>query len=173
MARVRTFPEWFLFIGEIWATLEDMQTTTTPDEQLLRGASLRVTKPRLGVLATVRTMPHADTESILSAVREIHPKVSHQAVYDSLRVLHQAGLLRKIQPSGSLARYEARIGDNHHHLVCRSCGEIVDVDCAKGEVPCLNPEDDHGFHVDEAEVIYWGQCPTCAAGEGRESTAGN
>lgn len=145
---------------------------TTLDEQLLRGASLRVTKPRLAVLATVRTMPHADTEKILTAVREIQPKVSHQAVYDSLRALHQAGLLRKIQPSGSLARYEARIGDNHHHLVCRSCGEIVDVDCAKGEVPCLDPDDDHDFHIDEAEVIYWGQCPTCAAGGRPACTAG-
>lgn len=140
-----------------------MQATVPDYEQMLRGASLRVTKPRLAVLDAVHGSPHADTESIIVAVRGSLPEVSHQAVYDSLKVLHQVGLVRKIQPAGSLARYESRIGDNHHHLVCRTCGDIVDVDCAKGEVPCLDPTDDHGYRIDEAEVIYWGQCPTCTA----------
>ena len=137
--------------------------TTRDHEQELRAASLRVTRPRLAVLAAVHQHPHADTESIIAAVRETVPDVSHQTVYDSLRTLHEVGLVRRIQPAGTLARYEARVGDNHHHLVCRQCNAIVDVDCARGEVPCLDPDDDHGFHVDEAEVIYWGLCPSCAA----------
>jgi Fur family transcriptional regulator, stress-responsive regulator len=131
--------------------------------QLLRGAGLRVTRPRSEVLASVHDRPHADTDSIIGAVRDRLPSVSHQAVYDSLRALTDAGLLRRIQPAGSVARYEARVGDNHHHLVCRSCGTVVDVDCAVGEVPCLTADDDHGFVIDEAEVTYWGLCPSCAA----------
>jgi Fur family ferric uptake transcriptional regulator len=115
------------------------------------------------VLASVHDRPHADTDSIIGAVRDRLPSVSHQAVYDSLRALTDAGLLRRIQPAGSVARYEARVGDNHHHLVCRSCGTVVDVDCAVGEVPCLTADDDHGFVIDEAEVTYWGLCPSCAA----------
>ena len=132
-------------------------------EQLLRAASLRVTKPRLAVLEAVHTRPHADTESVIHAVREILPEVSHQAVYDSLSRLADAGLVRRIQPTGSVARYEARVGDNHHHVVCRSCGAIADVDCAVGAAPCLQASDDHGFSIDEAEVIYWGTCADCAA----------
>ena len=136
----------------------------TPDvPQLLRGAGLRVTRPRSEVLASVYTWPHADTDSLIRAVRTTLPGVSHQAVYDSLRTLTEAGLVRKIQPSGSVARYEARVGDNHHHLVCRTCGTVVDVDCAVGEVPCLTAADDQGFVIDEAEVTYWGLCPSCAA----------
>ena len=135
------------------------------DEQSLRNAlrdaDLRVTKPRLAVVAAVDETPHADTESVIAAVREAIPEVSHQAVYDSLRVLSDLGILRKIQPAGSLARYETRTGDNHHHLVCRGCGVVTDVDCAIGEAPCLVPSDTHGFTVDEAEVIYWGRCPDC------------
>ncbi len=107
--------------------------------------------------------PHADTDSLIGAVRSTLPGVSHQAVYDSLRALTEAGLVRRIQPAGSVARYEARVGDNHHHLVCRSCGTVVDVDCAVGEVPCLTAADDQGFVIDEAEVTYWGLCPSCAA----------
>ena len=131
-------------------------------EVLLRSADLRVTRPRLAVLRAVRRHPHADTGSVLAAVRAEQPAVSHQAVYDVLRALTTAGLLRRIQPSGSVARYEARVGDNHHHVVCRSCGTVADVDCAVGVRPCLDASDTHGFVVDEAEVTYWGLCPACA-----------
>ena len=130
---------------------------------MLRGANLRVTRPRLAVLGAVHAHPHADTHSIIGAVRSELPAVSHQAVYDVLRALTAAGLLRRIQPSSSVARYEARVGDNHHHVVCRSCGAIADVDCAVGHAPCLTDSDDSGFVVDEAEVVYWGLCPTCSA----------
>ena len=141
--------------------------TAAPDyEQMLRGADLRVTRPRLAVLGAVHALPHADTDAIISAVRAVDgdgvgSDVSHQAVYDVLRALTAAGLIRRIQPSGSVSRYEARVGDNHHHLVCRSCGAITDVDCAVGEMPCLTAADDQGFVIDEAEVIYWGTCPDC------------
>ncbi|GAA1792109.1 Fur family transcriptional regulator [Actinomadura chokoriensis] len=128
---------------------------------MLRGAHLRVTRPRLAVLRAVHGHPHADTDSLIGAVREELPAVSHQAVYDSLRVLTTAGLVRRIQPSGSVARYESRTGDNHHHVVCRSCGAIADVDCAVGEAPCLTASDDRGFSIEEAEVVYWGLCPAC------------
>jgi Fur family ferric uptake transcriptional regulator len=111
----------------------------------------------------VESHPHADTESIIGAVRRELPEVSHQAVYDSLHTLTAAGLVRRIQPSGSVARYESRVDDNHHHVVCRSCGAIADVDCAVGHAPCLTASDDSGFVVDEAEVVYWGLCPTCSA----------
>ena len=135
-----------------------------PDlQQLLRSAALRVTRPRLAVLNAVHAHPHADTESLIGAVRDEIPGVSHQAVYDSLRALTTAGLVRRIQPSGSVARYETRVGDNHHHVVCRVCGEMVDVDCAVGDTPCLTAADAAGYEIDEAEVIYWGRCPTCMA----------
>ena len=136
---------------------------TSELERKLRQALLRVTAPRLAVLAAVETHPHADTESILSAVRGDLPAVSHQAVYDVLRALTAAGLVRRIQPSGSVARYESRVADNHHHVVCRSCGTIADVDCAVGAAPCLTASEDQGFRIDEAEVTYWGVCPDCAA----------
>jgi Fe2+ or Zn2+ uptake regulation protein len=136
---------------------------TSPDfEGQLRSASLRVTGPRLAVLATVHRHPHADTDAVISRVRADVGAVSHQAVYDVLRVLTDAGLVRRIQPAGATARYEARVGDNHHHLVCRSCGAIADVDCSVDRAPCLTPADDRGFAVDEAEVVYWGTCPDCA-----------
>ena len=137
--------------------------TTADLERRLRGASLRVTAPRLAVLAAVDAHPHADTDSVIGAVRTELPDVSHQAVYDVLRALTAAGLVRRIQPSGSVARYEARVGDNHHHVVCRSCGTIADVDCAVGEAPCLAASEDRGFVIDEAEVTYWGLCRECAA----------
>jgi len=115
------------------------------------------------VLRAVYAHPHADTESIIGAVRtEDLPDVSHQAVYDSLHTLTAAGLVRRIQPLGSVARYESRVGDNHHHVVCRSCGDIADVDCAIGDAPCLTASDAGGFAIDEAEVIYWGLCPSCS-----------
>ncbi|MEI6251539.1 MAG: Fur family transcriptional regulator [Mycobacteriaceae bacterium] len=128
----------------------------------LRIADLRVTRPRLAVLEAVHTHQHADTDTVFSAVRDSLPEVSRQAVYDVLAALTTSGLLRRIQPSGSVARYESRVGDNHHHVVCRSCGTIGDVDCTVGDVPCLTPADDQGFLVDEAEVIYWGRCPDCS-----------
>jgi len=131
-------------------------------QQLLRGAGLRVTGPRVAVLGAVRRHPHADTESIIAAAREEIPDVSHQAIYDSLHTLTEAGLVRRIKPSGSVARYESRIADNHHHVVCRSCGAIEDVDCSVGHAPCLTASSNHGFEIDEAEVIYWGLCPECA-----------
>jgi Fe2+ or Zn2+ uptake regulation protein len=131
-------------------------------EGLLRGASLRVTRPRVAVLAAVHDDPHADTTAILGRVREALGEVSQQAVYDVLRALTDAGLVRRIHPPGSVARYESRVGDNHHHLVCRSCGAIVDVDCVVGTAPCLTASDDHGYSLDEAEVIYWGLCPGCS-----------
>ncbi|MFD3743421.1 Fur family transcriptional regulator [Nocardia sp. NPDC058633] len=136
-------------------------STQSDFEQMLRAASLRVTAPRLAVLTAVHQHPHADTDTILSRVRTTLGAVSQQAVYDVLRALTNAGLLRRIQPMGTVARYETRVGDNHHHLVCRSCGVIVDVECAVGDAPCLTPLDDRGFVVDEAEVIYWGRCPDC------------
>ena len=128
---------------------------------MLRAADLRVTRPRVSVLGAVHRHQHADTESLIGAVRADLGEVSHQAVYDVLRVLTDAGLVRRIQPSGSVARYEARVGDNHHHVVCRSCGVIADVDCAVGDAPCLDASNDQGFVIDEAEVIYWGTCPAC------------
>jgi Fe2+ or Zn2+ uptake regulation protein len=131
--------------------------------QLLREAALRVTRPRVAVLGAVHAHPHADTDTIIGAVRRELPDVSHQTVYDSLHTLSATGLVRRIQPSGSVARYESRTGDNHHHVVCRSCGVIADVDCAVGHAPCLAASDDHGFVVDEAEVVYWGTCPACTA----------
>jgi len=137
-------------------------TTVADAEHLLRSASLRVTRPRVAVLIAVHERPHADTEALIGAAREGLGAVSHQAVYDVLRTLTEAGLLRRIQPAGSAARYEARVGDNHHHVVCRSCGSVADVDCALGAAPCLTPSDDAGFSIDEAEVIYWGRCPACA-----------
>ena len=143
-----------------------MSVASTSDyAELLRVADLRVTRPRVAVLEAVHTHPHADTETIFGAVRAGVPEVSRQAVYDVLHALTAAGLVRRIQPSGSVARYESRVGDNHHHVVCRSCGVISDVDCALGEAPCLTPSDDNGFALDEAEVIYWGMCPDCAASQ--------
>jgi Fur family transcriptional regulator, stress-responsive regulator len=129
-------------------------------------ADLRVTRPRVAVLEAVSARPHADTETIFTAVRTGLPDVSRQAVYDVLNALTAAGLVRRIQPLGLVARYESRVGDNHHHVVCRSCGAISDVDCAVGEAPCLTPSDDNnvldGFVLDEAEVIYWGLCSDCS-----------
>ncbi|MQY26312.1 Transcriptional regulator FurA [Nocardia sp. RB56] len=129
---------------------------------MLRAAALRVTAPRLAVLAAAHDHPHSDTDTLIGLVREALETVSHQAVYDVLRALTGAGLLRRIQPTGSVARYETRVGDNHHHVVCRVCGAIADVDCAVGATPCLTAADSSGFTIDEAEVIYWGRCPACA-----------
>lgn len=132
-------------------------------EPLLRGAGLRVTKPRAAVLAAVSDRPHTDSATVYEVVRGQLPGVSRQAVYDCLNTFTESGIVRRIEPAGSPARYELRIGDNHHHLVCRGCGAVSDVDCAVGAAPCLTAVDDHhsGFVVDEAEVIYWGRCSAC------------
>jgi len=130
-------------------------------EGQLREKSLRVTAPRLAVLAAVQEHPHSDTDALARVVRSRLGSVSHQTVYDVLRILTEVGLVRRIQPAAATARYETRVSDNHHHLVCRSCKTIVDVDCAVGSSPCLSARDDHGFEVDEAEVVYWGTCPDC------------
>jgi len=136
---------------------------TTEAEQALRDSQLRVTRPRVAVLEAVHSHPHADTDQLIVAVRASLGEVSHQAVYDVLKALTAAGLVRRIQPRGLVARYEARVGDNHHHVVCRRCGAIGDVDCAVGHAPCLVASDDHGFSIDEAEVVYWGTCSACVA----------
>ena len=132
-------------------------------------ADLRVTRPRVAVLEAVHSHAHADTETIFTVVREGLPDVSRQAVYDVLNALTAAGLVRRIQPLGLVARYESRVGDNHHHVVCRSCGVIGDIDCAVGDAPCLTPSDGNnvldGFVLDEAEVIYWGMCPDCSTAD--------
>lgn len=132
-------------------------------EQQLRDAGLRVTRQRTAVLAAVKAQPHSDTAAIIDVARDDVPELSHQAVYDALRALTAAGVLRCIEPAGSVARYESRTGDNHHHLICRSCGAIVDVDCAVGHTPCLTPVRGHGYVIEEAEVVYWGRCPACAS----------
>jgi Fur family transcriptional regulator, stress-responsive regulator len=128
----------------------------------LRGAGLRVTAARVALLETVRDGDHLGVEAITSGVRDRIGHVSLQAVYDALHALTTAGLVRRIEPAGSPARFEGRVGDNHHHVVCRSCGAVADVDCAVGEVPCLTASDAHGFSIDEAQVIYWGLCPRCS-----------
>ena len=133
---------------------------TTPEE--LRGAGLRVTAARVALLEAVRDGDHLGVEALASGVRDRVGHVSLQAVYGALHALTAAGLIRRIEPAGSPARFEGRIGDNHHHVVCRSCGVVADVDCAVGGTPCLTASDDHGFALDEAEVVYWGLCPRCA-----------
>ena len=135
-------------------------TPTIAEE--LRGAGLRVTAARVALLETVRAGDHLGVEAITSGVRDRIGHVSMQAVYDALNALTAAGLVRRIEPAGSPARFEGRLGDNHHHVVCRSCGAVADVDCAVGEAPCLTASDDHGFSIDEAEVIYWSLCPDCS-----------
>jgi Fur family ferric uptake transcriptional regulator len=128
---------------------------------LLRGRGVQVTAQRLAVLRAVSSRPHGTADDIEDLVRSEIGAISRQAVYDALGILTEKGLIRRIQPARSPARYEDRIDDNHHHLVCRSCGLTVDVDCAVGAKPCLQPSDDHGFTIDEAEVVYWGCCPDC------------
>jgi Fur family transcriptional regulator, stress-responsive regulator len=135
--------------------------TPTPAEEL-RGAGLRVTAARVALLEIVRAGDHLGVEAIASGVRDRIGHISLQAVYDALHALTAAGLLRRIEPAGGQPRFERRVGDNHHHIVCRSCGAVADVDCAVGEAPCLTPSDEHGFAIDEAEVIYWGLCPDCS-----------
>lgn len=130
---------------------------------LLRRHGLQVTAQRLAVLRAVSARPHATADLVAEAVRAEIGVISRQAVYDALGVLADKGLVRRIQPAGSAARYEDRVGDNHHHVVCRSCGRMVDVDCTVGAKPCLTAADDSGFEIDEAEVVFWGRCPECLA----------
>jgi Fe2+ or Zn2+ uptake regulation protein len=134
-------------------------------DERVRAAGLRVTRPRLAVLEALAAQPHAETATVIDAVRTTIPSVSHQAVYDCLAALTTAGVVRRFQPAGSVARYELKRGDNHHHLVCRGCGEVTDVPCTTGEAPCLTAPSDHGFTIDEAEVVYWGTCPACSTPE--------
>jgi Fe2+ or Zn2+ uptake regulation protein len=129
--------------------------------ELLRQRGLRLTDQRLAVLRVVSDAPHVSADVVAETVRGQIGSISVQAVYDSLSTLTEKGLLRRIQPAGSPARYEGRVGDNHHHLICRDCGRMVDVDCAVGEPPCQMPVEDFGYAIDEAEVIYWGRCPEC------------
>ena len=136
------------------------QTPATAGQ--LREAGLRVTAARVALLEAVRDGDHLDVEALASGVRDRIGHVSLQAVYEALHALTAAGLIRRIEPAGSPARFEGRVGDNHHHVVCRSCGVVADVDCAVGEAPCLTASDDHGFSIDEAQVIYWGVCPGCS-----------
>jgi Fur family transcriptional regulator, stress-responsive regulator len=135
--------------------------TSVDHDALLRRHGLQVTAQRLGVLRAVSFRPHSTADDIYTVVRADIGAISRQAVYDALAVLGDKGLLRRIQPAGSAARYEDRVGDNHHHLICRTCGRMVDVDCAVGDTPCLTPAEDSGYEVDEAEVVYWGRCPEC------------
>jgi Fur family ferric uptake transcriptional regulator len=140
-------------------------------ETLLRRHGLQVTAQRLAVLRAVSLRPHCTADDIVEAVRAEIGAISRQAVYDALAAFTDKGLLRRIQPAGSSARYEARVGDNHHHLICRTCNRTADVDCAVGDVPCLTAADSAGFEIDEAEVIYWGQCPECVAARSAVSEA--
>ena len=128
---------------------------------LLRARGIQVTAQRLAVLRAVAGAPHSTADAVAEVVRMEIGAISLQAVYDALGMLVAEGLVRRIQPSGSPARYENRVGDNHHHLICRICGRVVDVDCAAGTAPCLTPSDDRGYEIDEAEVCYWGRCPDC------------
>jgi len=137
----------------------------TDPSELLRERGIRVTAQRLAVFRAVTDAPHATADAVVETVREQIGWISVQAVYDALAVLTEQGLLRRIQPAGSPARYEGRVGDNHHHLICRTCGRMADVDCAVGHAPCLTAVEDLGFEIDEAEVVYWGRCPACVAAE--------
>jgi Fur family ferric uptake transcriptional regulator len=130
---------------------------------LLRRSNIQVTAQRLAVLRAVEGQPHVTADGVAEMVRTEIGAISRQSVYDALSLLADSGLIRRIQPAGSPARYETRVGDNHHHVICRGCGRTADVDCAVGSRPCLTASDDQGFEIDEAEVIYWGRCPSCAA----------
>ncbi len=145
------------------ARRKGVKRSREPFVEALRSAGLRATAPRLAVLAALHRQPHADTETVIRHVRADLGTVSTQAVYNVLAVVVEAGLARRIEPAGSVALYELRVADNHHHVVCRKCGAVADVDCAVGRRPCLTPSDTHGYLLDEAEVTYWGICPACQA----------
>ncbi len=145
--------------------------TPVDNDALLRRHGLQVTAQRLAVLRAISSQPHRAAEDIYSVVRAEIGAISRQAVYDALGILTDKGLLRRIQPAGSPARYEDRVGDNHHHLICRTCSRMVDVDCAVGYTPCLTAADDSAYEIDEAEVVYWGRCPDCVAAASAASGA--
>lgn len=145
------------------AMLSDSDQLLRDHGQLLRDHGLQVTAQRLAIMRSVAVHPHATADELIDDVRSVLGSISRQSVYDTLSVLVEKNLLRRIQPAGSAARYEDRVGDNHHHLICRGCAKMFDIDCALGEAPCLVADDDHGFEIDEAEVIYWGRCPSCRA----------
>lgn len=151
-------------------TMNTVALDQQPERAMLRGAGLRVTRPRLAVLTAVRTHQHSDATTVLEAVRTEIPNVSHQTVYDCLHALTETGLVRSLQPAGSTALYELRRDDNHHHLVCRGCGELVDVPCRTGSAPCVDAPVDHGYVIDEAEIYYWGLCPACRERGGHDSS---
>jgi len=159
----------YLTESRIRAIIADV---TDDVDQLLREHGLQVTAQRLAILRSVSSHPHATADEIAEDVRSVIGSISRQAVYDTLGVLSDKNLIRRIQPAGSAARYEDRVGDNHHHLICRGCGTMFDIDCAIGDVPCLTAADDHGFDIDEAEVIYWGRCPTCRGAAGASGSRG-
>lgn len=148
---------------------------TQKPAQVLKDHHVHVTAQRIAVLRAVSGHPHCTADEVTEEVRGEIGTISRQAVYDALGLLAEKGIIRRIQPSGSAARYEDRVGDNHHHLICRTCGKTVDVDCAVGDTPCLTASDDAGYRIDEAEVVYWGTCPECltAAGESREGRSAN
>ena len=137
---------------------------------MLRGHGLNITAQRLAVLRAVGERPHSTADDIYTGVRAGLGAISRQAVYDALAALTDKGILRRIQPAGSPARYEDRVGDNHHHLICRACGRVVDIDCAIGSAPCLTAADSKGYDIDEAEVAYWGRCPQCRGGSRRRTS---
>ncbi len=139
----------------------EMMRTTEGVELLLRQHGVQVTAQRLAIMRALTERPHSTADDLADDVRAVIGAISRQAVYDTLGVLVDKNLIRRIQPAGSAARFEDRVGDNHHHLICRSCNSMFDIDCAVGAVPCLTANDDHGFEIDEAEVVYWGRCPTC------------
>ncbi len=139
-------------------------------EQLLRHHKVQVTAQRLAIMRALSARPHSTADDLTDEVRGVIGTISRQAVYDTLGVLVDKNLVRRIQPAGSAARFEDRVGDNHHHLICRSCGSMFDIDCAVGSVPCLTADDDHGFEIDEAEVVYWGRCPGCRQREANTIT---
>ena len=143
-----------------------MDHDVTPDPAAtLRAHGLQVTAQRVAVLQAVAARPHGTTDEVVDGVLDQLGAVSRQTVYDALALLSERGLVRRIQPAGSVARYETRVGDNHHHVVCRICGRMADVDCAVDDTPCLVASDDQGFEIDEAEVVYWGRCPACRAAD--------
>jgi Fur family transcriptional regulator, stress-responsive regulator len=150
-------------LGHVTASRPPSTADELPPADELRRAGLRVTAVRVALLETVRAGDHMHVEGVAAGVRDRVGHVSLQAVYEALHALTAAGLIRRIEPAGGPPRFEGRIGDNHHHIVCRSCGVVADVDCAVGEAPCLTPSDDHGFTLSEAEVIYWGLCADCSA----------
>ena len=139
----------------------------TDPAEILRGRGLRVTGQRIAVLRAVAEEPHVTADSVADAVRDEMGSISLQAVYDALGALVEVGLVRRIQPAGFPALFETRVSDNHHHVICRDCARMADVDCVVGAAPCLTVRDDHGFRIDEAEVILWGRCPSCLAGDGQ------